>query len=171
MRKKICFMFFVLLVTISGCQKEDFRYENDFDRSFARWVSFKEKTGNTYSYVVSNSSWVGTSWQTEITVTQGRVTQRSFKMTFPQGLNNLPVESQEWVEQETELNSHSGGAEPITFDQVYEKAKTDWLVKRKNATTYFEAKNDGLLSSCGYVEDGCQDDCFTGIHISSIKQK
>jgi hypothetical protein len=171
MRKKICFMFFVLLVTISGCQKEDFRYENDFDRSFAQWVSFKEKTGNTYSYVVSNSSWVGTSWQTEITVTQGRVTQRSFKMTFPQGLNNLPVESQEWVEQETELNSHSGGAEPITFDQVYEKAKTDWLVKRKNATTYFEAKNDGLLSSCGYVEDGCQDDCFTGIHISSIKQK
>jgi hypothetical protein len=37
-------------------------------------------------------------------------------------------------------------------------------LKRK----YFEAETDGLLSSCGYVEDGCQDDCFVGIHIAGI---
>jgi major membrane immunogen (membrane-anchored lipoprotein) len=169
MKAHIYTLILVSILILGGCKKEDFRYENDFDRSFARWVSFKEKTGNTYSYVVSNSSWVGTSWKTEITVTQGRVTQRSFKITFPQGLNNLPVESKEWVEKETELNSHSGGAEPVTFDQVYEKAKTDWLVKRKNVTTYFEAKNNGLLSSCGYVVDNCQDDCFVGISVTSIK--
>ena len=104
MKAHIYTLILVSILILGGCKKEDFRYENDFDRSFARWVSFKEKTGNTYSYVVSNSSWVGTSWKTEITVTQGRVTQRSFKITFPQGLNNLPVESKEWVEKETELN-------------------------------------------------------------------
>ena len=61
------------------------------------------------------------------------------------------------------------GEAPLTFDQIYEKARTEWLVKRENATTYFEAENNGLISKCGYVDDGCQDDCFIGIQISSIK--
>jgi hypothetical protein len=55
------------------------------------------------------------------------------------------------------------------LDEIYEKARSNWLKKRGNAKTYFEAKNDGLISSCGYAEDGCQDDCFNGINITSIE--
>jgi len=40
--------------------------------------------------------------------------------------------------------------------------------KRKDASVYFEAKNNGMISSCGYVQDGCMDDCFNGINIASI---
>ncbi|WP_255474197.1 hypothetical protein [Flavobacterium sp. SLB02] len=43
-------------------------------------------------------------------------------------------------------------------------------MKRKNVTNYFEAKNDGLISQCGYVEKGCMDDCFVGITIKSIER-
>jgi len=34
--------------------------------------------------------------------------------------------------------------------------------KKKRPKVYFEAKNDGLISSEGYVPDNCQDDCFVG---------
>ncbi|WP_256004937.1 hypothetical protein [Pedobacter deserti] len=47
-------------------------------------------------------------------------------------------------------------------------AKTDLLIKRANVNTTFEAKNSGLISAAGYVEEGCQDDCFRGINIISI---
>ena len=76
----------------------------------------------------------------------------------------------EWTENENEINSHtnSGASYALTLDQVYEKARTEWLIKRKDATVYFEANNNGLISSCGYVPDGCMDDCFRGITISSV---
>ncbi len=169
MKKKIWLLLLCLLSVFLGCKKEDFKYENEFDQSFSRWETFKKNVGNSYSYVVYNSSWVGASWQTEITVTNGKVTQRSFKMISAQGLGNIPQAEREWVENDDKINSHTTGAVSLTLDQVYEKAKTEWLIKRDNVTTYFEANNNGLLSSCGYVEDGCQDDCFVGIHISSIK--
>jgi len=52
---------------------------------------------------------------------------------------------------------------------VYEKARNNWLIKRSNTETYFEAKNNGIISSCGYVKDGCQDDCFNGITITLVE--
>lgn len=57
----------------------------------------------------------------------------------------------------------------LTLDAVYDKAKNDWLKKRSGTTHYFEAKNNGLLSSCGYVPDNCADDCFVGINIKLIE--
>ena len=64
---------------------------------------------------------------------------------------------------------NSNAADALTLDEIYSKAKNEWLVKRKNVTNYFEAKNDGLISTCGYVEKGCVDDCFAGITIKSIQ--
>jgi hypothetical protein len=58
----------------------------------------------------------------------------------------------------------------MTLDEIYDRAKSDWLRKRSNAQTYFEANNNGLISSCGYVEEGCQDDCFRGITIASVER-
>lgn len=35
-------------------------------------------------------------------------------------------------------------------------------------STYFETKNNGLISTCGYVENTCADDCFIDITITRI---
>ncbi|MFD2920106.1 hypothetical protein ACFS6H_10325 [Terrimonas rubra] len=76
-----------------------------------------------------------------------------------------------WTETGAMVGAHTDTpATPfLTLDQVYEKAKNDWLKKRSGTTTYFEAKNNGLISACGYVPDNCADDCFTGIGISLIE--
>lgn len=76
-----------------------------------------------------------------------------------------------WIEYENEINSHENivAAAPLTLDEVYGKAKNEWLIKRKNVKTYFEANNGGLISTCGFVEDGCMDDCFRGIRIAYIE--
>lgn len=169
MRKKTVFIFLTFLTILASCKKEDFSYENEFERSFSTWENFKARTGNSYTYVVNSSSWIGLAWQTEITVSNGEVSQRSYKLLSNQGLNNIPESEKEWVEIKSEINSHTTGAAPLTLDQIYEKARTEWLVKRENATAYFEAENGGLISKCGYVDDGCQDDCFIGVQISSIK--
>ncbi|MGY5355583.1 hypothetical protein [Wenyingzhuangia sp. IMCC45467] len=55
------------------------------------------------------------------------------------------------------------------MDEIYEKAKQDWLIKRKEVLVYFETDNNGLISTCGYVPKNCMDDCFLGITIKSIE--
>lgn len=52
---------------------------------------------------------------------------------------------------------------------TYEKSEQEWLIKRKNATSYFEEVNNGLISTSGFVKTECLDDCFVGITIKSIE--
>lgn len=168
--------YFILLLLLigtsfSGCKKEDISYKSDFEKSLKEWEKFKKNSGNSYQYTVLRSSWVGMSFQTIITVKKGKVVQRKFTWIVPvDWMPEIPEDQREWTENENEINAHkdSGASDAITLDEVYDKAKNDWLKKRDNVTTYFEAKNNGLISSCGYVEDNCADDCFIGINITSI---
>ncbi len=168
--------YFILLLlfvgtSFTGCKKENVTYKSDFEKSQNEWKNFKKTSGNSYQYTVLRSSWVGMSWQTIITVKNGKVVQRNFKWIVPADwTQDIPEDQREWTENEREINTHkeSGAADAITLDEVYARAKNDWLKKRDNVTTYFEAKNNGLISSCGYRDNNCADDCFVGINITSI---
>lgn len=76
-----------------------------------------------------------------------------------------------WSESEKELGKYNGlgATEIMTLDDIYTKAKGEWLVAQEKKKIFFETKNNGMISSCGYVIGNCQDDCFTGINISNIK--
>jgi hypothetical protein len=158
-------------VLLFSCENEneDFNYQNNFEKSYKEWLSFKSTSGNSYSYVAAGGSVFGPAWQTTITVTNGKVTQRHFKYTSTLGMINVPPQVVEWIENDTEISSHTSGAAALTLDEVYDKARNEWLIKRENAKTYLETNNNGMISSCGYEEDGCMDDCFWGINITSIK--
>ncbi|SHM32685.1 hypothetical protein SAMN04488057_10184 [Cyclobacterium lianum] len=155
---------------VSSCVSDDLEYENEFEASQTAWTNFKESSGNSYTYTVVFGSWVGFSWETSLTIVDGYVTERHFEYTtLPDDLSEeVPEEELEWTETEAELGSHQMGAEPMTLDEVYAKARDEWLVKRENAVTFFERKNDGMISTCGYVENNCVDDCFIGIKINRI---
>ncbi|WP_228520483.1 hypothetical protein [Flavobacterium sp. CSZ] len=173
MKNKIYCMtlLFISTLIISCSSDESLSYKNDFQSSQATWFNFKESSKNSYKYVVVGGSVFATySWQTTITVSNGKIISRNFK--YIGNTANIPAEQLEWTENESEINSHqnSGAAAALTLDEIYAKAKDEWLVKRKNVTNYFEAKNDGLISQCGYVEKGCMDDCFVGITIKSIER-
>lgn len=81
------------------------------------------------------------------------------------------LETLQWTEEEIDLGLHERSpASPVqTLDEIYETARTVWLKKRPDTTTYFDVKNQGMISSAGFVPHGCMDDCFRGIHIRSIE--
>lgn len=192
--------YFLLLILAFAC--DSFEHKSEYDKSFHKWQSFKATHHNSYRYIVTGSTWTGMSWETELIVEKGEITERKFRYTHfqdvkrPAGgwdaqsaeqalqvLGMTPEEFRErsgmdflehcqWEEKGVELGTHtsSGAAALITLDAVYQKARNEWLPERKNVTTYFEAKNDGLLSSAGYVEDNCADDCFRGINIRLIEE-
>lgn len=94
-------------------------------------------------------------------------TVEEFEARFPEGA----LAEGEWVEEVKDFGSHSNSPAAVlwTLDEVYSFAKATWLAKRSDATTSFEAKNKGMISRCGFVPNGCQDDCFNGISISKIE--
>ncbi|MFO7824307.1 MAG: hypothetical protein R6V72_10240 [Cyclobacterium sp.] len=171
---KNTFYFIALLLIgnlLSSCISDDLEHQNEFEASQTAWLDFKESSGNSYTYTVVFGSWVGFSWETTLTVIDGSITKRHFKYTtLPEDLSEeIPAEELEWTENESELGSHQKGAEPMTLDEVYTKAQQEWVVARENAETYFERENNGMISTCGYVENNCVDDCFRGIKIDRIE--
>lgn len=172
MRKKHCLFMFLLLGTLfTACKKSDMAYESNFEKSFKTWTEFKASSNNSYRYQINTSSWTGYSTETIITVKDGKVVKRSYvSKSMGNPPSNQLVIHEEWTEEGTTLNTHASGAKTMTLDEVYEKAKTDWLLKRKDAKTSFETNNSGMISSCGYIENNCADDCFRGITIASIQK-
>lgn len=171
MKTKI-YLIALLMISciITSCESDDIDYQNEFQKSKKALQDFKKETNNSYKYTVDFSSWTGTASETTITVTNGVVSQRHFKYTNTSGLNNIPPKELEWTETGSEIGSHkNSGAAALTLDEIYLKAEQEWLVKKSNAKISFEAKNNGLLSTCGSVENGCQDDCFVGIRIKNIE--
>ncbi|REG99025.1 hypothetical protein [Flavobacterium aquicola] len=167
------FSLIVLLLVggfISSCESDN-TDRNEFKNSNMTLSEFKKSTNNSYKYIVSGMTWIGLAWETTIIISNGKVIERQFKYTNTSGLkNNIPKEELEWTENESKIGSHTNiAAAPLTLDEIYNKAEQEWLIKRDNAEIYFETENNGLISTCGYVINGCQDDCFIGIHIKNIE--
>ncbi len=170
MKNRIYLIALVLVGCLSSCESDDTGYQNELKKSQSVLSDFKKRTDNFYEYTVVSSSWIGVTWETTIVVSDGEVIQRHFKYTNTEALeNNIPQEELEWTENKSQIGNHTIGFDPITLDEVYTKAEQEWLPKRDDVKIYFETENNGLISTCGYVENGCQDDCFVGIHIKRIK--
>lgn len=169
--KRNYYLFILLLVigAISSCKKSDIEHTNDYDKSYKAWQAFKTSSNNSYRYRIYSGSWTGQSSETTITVKEGKVIGRSYVAKSIEGPPHQVVVREEWVEDADDLNSHPNGYNTITLDDIYHKAKTEWLIKRKDAEVYFETKNNGMISSCGFVPNGCADDCFRGISINLIE--
>src|SRR5690606_21052223 len=81
MNRKFIVLFLVVAALFSACKKEDFAYEDAFNRSYKTWLDFKASSDDSYRYVVTGASWAGSAWETTITVEKGIVTQRDFLYT------------------------------------------------------------------------------------------
>ncbi|MCW3466995.1 hypothetical protein [Chitinophaga nivalis] len=171
MKANIYLILFLLTgIVLTSCKKDKIAYQNDFNKSFDAWINFKASAGNAYRYGIQSSSWTGHSSVTTITVKGGKIVQRSYIAKGIHPTTKEIVILAEWKEEGSQLGTHDAGYPLRTLDEIYQEAKDNWLQKRDNADTYFEAKNNGMISSCGYVENNCADDCFMGISISFIEK-
>lgn len=168
MKRNVYLIILLVAVTFTGCKKDKIEYANAFEKSYKAWTNFKAATGNSYAYTVSTSTWTGYSSETTLTILNGQITGRSFVSKGPKGNDPTVVVLEQWEEDVNSLKTHNRGASLLTLDEIYDLAKNDLLLKRSDAEVSFEAKNDGMISGAGYVEHGCQDDCFRGIRIKSI---
>lgn len=158
------------MFVLASC-KNDNSNNSNFETSYRVWTQFRSASKNSYEYSVETGSVFGGSTQTIFTIKDGKVVSRYFKaISYGAGSPPAIVVREEWKENESTLNTHQYATPIRTLDQVYAEAKSNWLNKRGNVKIYFETKNEGMISLCGYVEDGCQDDCFNGITIGYIKK-
>ncbi|HEX5552040.1 MAG TPA: hypothetical protein VFX43_02245 [Chitinophagaceae bacterium] len=169
--KRSYYLLVLLLIgmIVVSCKKDGMSYQNSFEKSYDSWLNFKKSSGNSYRYMVTSGSWTGMSIETVITVKEGKVVQRSYVRKDIDRETHKPIITKTWSEVGDSLNTHPGGAASLTLDEIYDKAKTEWLIKRDNAHISFEAKNNGMISTCGYRDKNCVDDCFRGITIDYIE--
>lgn len=170
MKRSAYLLILFVAAIFASCKKDKIEYRNEFDKSFKAWTDFKSASNNSYRYTTVTVSWTGYATETTISVLNGKVIARSYIARGRKADQTTVVVLEQWEEDVNTLNTHANGASLLTLDQIYELAKNDLLLKRADVSISFESKNSGLISAAGYVQDGCQDDCFRGINIKSISK-
>lgn len=166
---KYLFLFIpAALTVILSCKKNAF--ESNYNKSYRSWHAFRDSSHNHYQYTKVFYSWTGYRAEYIITVKEGVVVKQEYKGYDPNTGTHQPELKTSWSEDAATINTHHSYEQALTLDQVYAKAKNEWLtVNRDENMIYFEAGNRGMISSCGFVPKGCQDDCFRGIRITDIR--
>jgi len=161
----------ILLLLTASCKKEDIAKQSEYDASYKAWINFKSSSKNSYSYTMVYGSWVGIGVTIKVAVNNGKVVSRDYiKLQSRNDGTNKADTVKTWHEDAATINTHtSDAADALTMDDIYLKARTEWLkVDAKTNDIIFEAKNNGIISDCGYVPNNCADDCFRGMSIASI---
>lgn len=155
-------------ITLFSCSDSD-RVEDELEASYNNWLKCQSSWNNIYYYTTTTSSCTGHSSETTTKVLSGQILSRQFvSYILDEATGEKEIET-EWTETSAELNSHNDGFPAMLMDDVYKKARIEWLKGPKGATYFLETDATfGLLRECGYIIDGCVDDCFVGVKIIAI---
>ncbi len=141
-----------------------------YNESLTKWRELKKINGNSYIYQTTISSWTGFSSVTELKIEEGIVTTRVYKEFKTNETNGQQEMIDSYTEIKTSLGSHEKGANILTIDDLYNSCASEYLIADKERNTlYFETETSGLMTLCGFVPNGCMDDCFKGVRINSFK--
>ena len=175
------FLLLIFVVILMACEKSNddklsvlstLKGENGFtyNESLKQWTELKDINGNSYIYQTTFVSWTGFGSITELTIEEGVVTSRVYQEFKTNETNGQREIIDTYTETKTNLGSHDKGAYSLTIDDLYNSCASEYLtVDKENNTLYFETEIDGLMSLCGFVPEGCMDDCFRGVKINSFK--
>ena len=170
--RRIGFGLLAAVLSVAGCDRltPDAQQEKGALASQQQWEKEKPEHENSYRYTVKFNSAFGFGSTTVITVMNGSVTGRDFEAYTLTGSTGTKTVTQSWSETADDLMRHNEGAEAVTLDVIYGRCREQWLtVNTKTYKTYFEKDHNGIISLCGYVRNGCQDDCFQGVTLSAFE--
>jgi hypothetical protein len=162
----------IALLCLGSCKKDEIaKKQDDLNKSYQTWLSYKSSIHNSYNYTQSYGSVFGYSTEIKIGVKDGKFISRHLILTrYHANDTNKKDTLRQWHEDASSLNTHGIEAgNLLTIDDIYDQSRKVYLkADVKKNMVIFEANNNGILSSCGYIPNGCQDDCFNGINITSI---
>jgi hypothetical protein len=142
-----------------------------YNQSFAKWKKLKAQHNNSYSYTISFTSWTGYKNSTVIRVKKGKIVYRTFNESYQNAVEGgNETEEMSYTESGNGVGTHKEGWPAVTMDQMYADCSGKYLiVDPVSNELFFETSPDGLLTTCGYRDYMCADDCFEGISISAFK--
>ena len=174
-------LFFVL--AILSCGKDDYRpdielsvltelkseYGISYTESLNKWKELKNTNGNSYVYQTTFTSWTGFGNTTELKIEDGVVISRRYVEFQTDQKDGTKTTVYSYEESANELGTHTKGSLLLSIDDLYETCVKNYLIAdpQKN-TIFFETDREGLMTLCGFVPDGCADDCYVGVRINSF---
>lgn len=181
MKYKLIILFFItsFFALNLSCDTNDTSKEKSiaaYKSSLDTWNYLKATNGNSYSYTINSGSVFGFGSNTTITVENGSVTSRDYESysIYDNDTNYVGYDNrlilETYTEDQTTLNTHSSGAKSATIDALYTTCLSDYLsVNADSNLIEFSVNDSNIIKNCYYIPNGCQDDCTSGIQISSFE--
>ena len=175
MGKRKCIFYICAVFLLVSCQKSNkdvlstLSGESGFtyNQSYDRWKELKNVKGNSYTYVITFMSSTGYGNSTELKVLCDTVVERNFEAFHINDTSGVKEVYESFHEGVENIGIHDLGADPFTVDELYNTCANRYLdVDKEKYTLYFNTGCDGIINECGFVANGCEDDCFRGFQLS-----
>lgn len=147
----------------------------DFNTSAAAWNEAREASGNSYTYVVTTSSFSGFSTKTTLVITNDVVTERHYEeRNIPEGSPNGVAEITATYDEVgvENVGDDERGADPLLMEDLYVDCAESVAVNTDDNNIFFETFDGettlGVVKLCGFVPKNCLDDCFQGFSLESL---
>ncbi len=128
--------------------REETPQQKQLAESLETWNALKTKNGDYYRYEVSAGSVFGPSYDTTLTVQEGKVVQRDLAITEIDNEGNITT-TKSWSETGAALGSHDEGAELIPIDTYYSRCRNDVLSQSPETNDiYLALQDNGVVASC-----------------------
>ncbi|TYP98705.1 hypothetical protein C7447_10220 [Tenacibaculum adriaticum] len=143
-----------------------------FNENLEKWNELKIENGNSYTYKIRRSSVFGHTQTTTLVIQNDKVIARSFESYKPDldsdDFNLILIET--YDENESNLGENTNGAELKLIEDYYNDCSSEYLiVTTNNKIITFSTSDSGIITSCGYRDKRCADDCFIGYTISDFE--
>jgi hypothetical protein len=176
-------IFIVAIGLFFSCERSDVIPENELSQltplvgesgmpyaeSIDNWNALKSINGNSYTYQTTSISWINLGSITELKVVDGIVTSRIYQQFLINETNGEREIIDSYTETVDNLGVNENGTLPLTIDELYSTCASEYLtVDVNNNTIYFETALNGLMTLCGFVPNGCLDDCYMGVRMNSF---
>ena len=143
-----------------------------FNENLDKWYELKTENGSSYTYKIKRSSVFGNTETTTFVVQNDKIVSRKFESYTP----NFDSEDYELIltnsyeENESNLGENTNGAELKLIEDYYNDCSSEYLiVDTTNNIITFTTADSGIITSCGYTDERCADDCFIGYFISDFE--
>ncbi|WP_053404941.1 hypothetical protein [Persicobacter sp. CCB-QB2] len=164
--KKLSLLILALFCFTACSEEPSPSITADLLESREAWGNFKKEHANTYSFTSTTSSFTSLQTASTLIVSNGVVIRKDYYAQYRDDNGDLVEER--FQETGGDIGLSPKGIRPMTMDEIYDLAETEWLKPEVPAEVFFEVDHLGILSKAGYQAEGCIDDCFKGITIEKI---
>ena len=132
------------------------------------WSNIVSSSAGDYAYSERTQSWIGTVGISVVVVENYALSRHLYRAYGEPDVDGQAEVVVDYDESGDQIGTHERGLSAQFMEEIFDRCETKLGLDPDDYRLNIHFDDDGLFSSCGYVEVGCADDCYIGNSLNNV---